>query len=168
MAHHLPVGFFCTLKLHSPVFLVKFSTGCSSIIIPYNCAGKETYYNGEDCIPQDQLDDVKHRLRTELESVEKKLKALDASMIGALDRARTKSIEELDRLQNKVRNARQNREGTGIKQLRRLCNSLRPRARMQERVFGPVTFLNAHGAKLADELIGAADPFRIEHGVLEL
>ena len=117
---------------------------------------------------EDMVEDIKHRLRADLDAVEKKLAALDSSMTGALDRARTKSAEELDRLQNKVRNARQNREGTGIKQLRRLCNSLRPRARMQERVFGPVTFLNAHGAKLADELIGAADPFRIEHGVLEL
>ncbi len=117
---------------------------------------------------EDLLDDIKHRLRADLSAVEKKLAAIDASMTGALDRARTKSTEELDRLQHKVRNARQNREGTGIKQLRRLCNSLRPRARMQERVFGPVAFLNAYGPRLADELIGAADPFRVEHGVLEL
>lgn len=117
---------------------------------------------------EDLLDDIKHRMRGDLDSVEKKLKALDASMIGALNRARTRSIEELDRLQNKVRNARQNREGTGIKQLRRLCNTLRPRARIQERVFGPLTYLNAYGPRFAEELIRAADPFRIEHGVLEL
>lgn len=117
---------------------------------------------------EDQLDDLKNRLRGEFDNVEKKLKAIDASMTGALDRARTKTTEELDRLQNKVRNARQNKEGTGIKQLRRLCNSLRPRARVQERVFGPITYLNAYGPRLADELIAAADPFRIEHGVLEL
>ena len=67
-----------------------------------------------------------------------------------------------------MRNARQNREGTGIKQLRRLCNSLRPRSRIQERVFGPLTYLNSYGPRLADELVDAADPFRIDHGVLEL
>ncbi|MGC6487212.1 MAG: bacillithiol biosynthesis protein BshC [Planctomycetota bacterium] len=117
---------------------------------------------------EDLLDDIKHRLRVDLAAVEKKLQAIDASMSGALDRARTKSTEELERLQHKVRNARQNREGTGIKQLRRLCNSLRPRARMQERVFGPIPYLNAYGPRLAAELVGAADPFRIEHGVLEL
>jgi len=117
---------------------------------------------------EDLLDQIRHRLRADLGAVEQKLQAIDASMSGALDRARTKSTEELERLQNKVRNARQNREGTGIKQLRRLCNSLRPRARMQERVFGPVPFLNSYGPRLAEELIGAADPFRIEHGVLEL
>ncbi|MEC8652815.1 MAG: bacillithiol biosynthesis BshC [Planctomycetota bacterium] len=114
------------------------------------------------------LDNIKHRLRNDLDAVEKQLQTLDASMTGALDRARSKAIDEIERLQNKVRNARQNREGTGIKQLRRLCNSLRPRARMQERVFGPITYLNAYGPRLADELIGAADPFTIDHGVLEL
>ena len=56
----------------------------------------------------------------------------------------------------------------GTKQLRRICNGLRPRSRMQERVFGPIGFLNSYGPQLADELITAADPFRIEHGVLEL
>ena len=116
----------------------------------------------------DRVDDIKTRLRADLDAVQKRLQAVDASMIGALDRARTKSIEELERLQTKVRNARQNRAGTGIKQLRRLCNSLRPRSRIQERVFGPVSYLNTYGPQLADELIGAADPFHIEHGVLEL
>ena len=89
-------------------------------------------------------------------------------MVSALDRARTKSNEELERLQNKVRNARQDREGTGIRQLRRLCNSLRPRSRVQERVFGSIGYLNSHGPRLASELIDAADPFATEHGVLEL
>jgi uncharacterized protein YllA (UPF0747 family) len=89
-------------------------------------------------------------------------------MLTALDRARSKSLEEIDRLLQKVRNARQNREGTGIKQLRRLCNMLRPRNRIQERVLGPMQFLNTYGPRLGDVLVDAADPFRIEHGVLEL
>ena len=117
---------------------------------------------------EDTIDQIKGRLRVDLDAVEQKIRDLDASLVGALDRARTKSAEELDRLVNKVRNARQNREGTGIKQLRKLCSALRPRARMQERVFGPVSYLNAHGPRLADELVSAADPFCIEHGVLEL
>lgn len=117
---------------------------------------------------EDKVESIKNRLRSDLDHVEKILKTIDASMVGALARARTKTSEELERLQTKVRNARQNREGTGIKQLRRLCNLLRPRSRVQERVFGPITYLNSFGPRLADELIGAADPFAIEHGVLEL
>ena len=117
---------------------------------------------------EDMIEQIKRQLRNDLDTVEGKIRDLDVSLTGALDRARTKSTEELDRLVNKVRNARQNREGTGIKQLRKLCSALRPRARMQERVFGPVSYLNAHGPRLADELVSAADPFSIEHGVLEL
>jgi bacillithiol synthase len=117
---------------------------------------------------EDRVDDILGRLRQDLEAIEKRLVTIDASMVSALDRARTKVFEELERLQQKVRTARQNREGTGIKQLRRLCNSLRPRSRIQERVFGPIAYLNSYGPRLADDLIEACDPFRIEHGVLEL
>ena len=117
---------------------------------------------------EDAIEDQMGKLRAALDGIQPKLTALDASMVSALDRARTKSLEELERLLQKVRNARQNREGTGIKQLRRLCNTLRPRNRPQERVLGPLAYLCNYGPSLADTLIGAADPFRIEHGVLEL
>lgn len=117
---------------------------------------------------EDRIESASQQLARELDAIGKMLATIDTSMSGALRRARSKSLEELDRLRSKVRNARQNREGTGIKQLRRLCNSLRPRSRIQERVFGPIAFLNSYGPRLADELVAAADPFRIEHGVLEL
>jgi hypothetical protein len=35
-------------------------------------------------------------------------------------------------------------------------------------VLGPIAYLNNFGPRLADAVIDAADPFRIEHGVLEL
>ncbi len=117
---------------------------------------------------EDALDDLQAKVRQSLDAITQKLGAIDASMLSALDRARSKAIEEIERLQQKVRNARQNREGTGIKQLRRLCSTLRPRNRIQERVLGPIAYLNTYGPRFADLLIEAADPFRIEHGVLEL
>jgi uncharacterized protein YllA (UPF0747 family) len=45
---------------------------------------------------------------------------------------------------------------------------LRPRNRPQERVLGPMHYMNAYGKQLGDSLVDAADPFRSEHGVLEL
>ena len=117
---------------------------------------------------EDALDDLQGKVRAALDAIGPKLSALDASMLAALDRARSKAGEELDRLLQKVRNARQNREGTGIKQLRRLCSTMRPKSRVQERVLGPLGYLNAYGPALADALIDAANPFHIEHGVLEL
>lgn len=117
---------------------------------------------------EEALDGLQARIQEILAGISSKLEAIDASMLAALDRARSKSVEEIERLQQKVRNARQNREGTGVKQLRRLCSTLRPRNRIQERVLGPVQYLNAYGTKLADALVAAADPFLVEHGMLEI
>ena len=116
----------------------------------------------------DTLADVETRLGIDLDSIAQTLKRTDESMLGALDRARTKILDEIGRLRHKVKNARQNREGTGLRQIRRLCSALRPRGRMQERVLGPLSYLVSHGPSLANTLIESADPFRIEHGVLEL
>lgn len=117
---------------------------------------------------EDQLEQLSHKLRADLDSLEKGLATIDASLLPALDRARTKAGEELERLQQKVRNSRQNREGTGIRQLRRLCSTLRPRSRFQERVLSPLSYMISFGPALADLEIAAADPFRAEHTILEL
>lgn len=117
---------------------------------------------------EDELEEVSARFRSGLDQVMQKLERVDRSMVGAADRTRTKALEEIERLLQKVKNARQNREGTGLRQVRRLCSSLRPRGRPQERVLTALPFLVAHGKELADLIVDAADPFRLEHGVLEL
>ncbi|MCA8978308.1 MAG: bacillithiol biosynthesis BshC [Planctomycetes bacterium] len=115
----------------------------------------------------DAMADIEVRLAADLDAIGNTLKRLDSSMLSALDRTRGKVLDEIQRLRNKVKSAQQNREGTGLRQIRRLCSALRPRGRMQERVLGPLPYLVSHGQSLADTLIAAADPFRIEHGVLE-
>jgi uncharacterized protein YllA (UPF0747 family) len=96
------------------------------------------------------------------------LRESDPSMVGPLERARHKVTEEIDKLLGKLRNARQNRQGTGLRQIRRLCANLRPRGRVQERVLGILPFLVSHGNGIALDIIAAADPFGTQHGVLEL
>jgi uncharacterized protein YllA (UPF0747 family) len=117
---------------------------------------------------EDALDDLQAKIRAALDGITPKLSAIDASMLAALDRARTKSLEEIERLLQKVRNARQNREGTGIKQLRRLCSTLRPRNRRRNACSGRCSTSTPTARGSATVLVEAADPFRIEHGVLEL
>jgi uncharacterized protein YllA (UPF0747 family) len=148
--------------------LTRFSLDLPDLDQPPEKLAERLLQSSDGSDVEDALDGLKTRLRKDLDDIGPRLGALDASMMGALDRARTKTTEEIERLQQKVRNSRQNREGTGIKQLRRLCSTLRPRSRVQERVLGPLAYLNAYGRGLADVLIDAADPFRIEHGVLEL
>ncbi len=128
----------------------------------------QTQAGDESSTLEDELEELATRLRSGFDSIAQKLERMDRSLLGAADRARTKSLEEIDRLLQKVRNARQNREGTGLRQIRRLCANLRPRARPQERVLSPLPFLVAHGPHLADLLVESADPFRLDHGVLEL
>lgn len=117
---------------------------------------------------EDELDDLAKRVQQELERLGERVAKVDASMLSAVDRARSKATEELTKLAQKVRNARQNKEGTGLRQIRRLCSNLRPRGRLQERVLLALPFLSSHGPDLGDWLIDACDPFRTEHGVLEL
>lgn len=148
--------------------LTRFSLDLPDLEQPAEKLAERLLQNNEGSGLEEAIDDLQARFRADLDRIGQRLGTLDSSMLSALDRARTKSLEELERLQQKVRNARQNREGTGIKQLRRLCSALRPRSRVQERVFGPLLYLNSFGPDLAQTLIDAADPFRIEHGVLEL
>jgi uncharacterized protein YllA (UPF0747 family) len=117
---------------------------------------------------EDEIDDLTAQVRRALDQVGQRLEALDASLLAALDRARTKTGEELGKLAQKLRAARQNREGTGLRQIRRLAANLRPRGRTQERVLGPLTFLVAHGPELAEAILAAAEPFAVEHAIVEL
>ena len=57
---------------------------------------------------------------------------------------------------------------TGLRQIRRLCSNLRPRSRLQERVLNALPFLVSHGTGIAETLVEAADPFAVNHGVVEL
>ena len=96
------------------------------------------------------------------------IRKMDNQMVGSAERARSKIIDELLKLSQKVRRSRQNREGTGLRQIRRLCCHLRPRGRLQERVLTVYPFLVTHGEELARAIVESADPFVLEHGVLEL
>lgn len=148
--------------------LNRFSLDLPDLDQPPEKIAEKFLQNAEGNDLEDSLDDLQARLRKDLDAVGQRLGALDASLLSSLDRARSKALEEIERLQQKVRNARQNREGTGIKQIRRLCSTLRPRSRPQERVLGPLQYLVSFGPHLVDAIVDAADPFRIEHGVLEL
>jgi uncharacterized protein YllA (UPF0747 family) len=148
--------------------LTRFSLDLPDLDQPPEKLAEKLLQNADGDDIEDALDDLQSKVRAALDGITQKLGALDSSMLGALDRARSKALEEIEKLQQKVRNARQNREGTGIKQLRRLCSTLRPRNRIQERVLGPLSYLATYGPRFGDMLIEAADPFRIEHAVLEL
>ncbi len=122
----------------------------------------------EQSAVEERLDQVTATLKRDLSDLADKVRDADKAMVGAFERAKSRSLEELQKLLLKVRNSRQNREGTGHRQVRRLCSNLLPKGRLQERVLPPLPFLVTHGFGLADILLGAADPFANAHGMLEL
>src|SRR5690606_41796449 len=123
---------------------------------------------GGESQPEQVLTAAIEELQGRLATVLERVRQVDLAMAGPVERSRSKVVEELDKLRQKMRNSRQNRQGTGLRQIRRLCSNLRPRGRLQERVLNVLPFLIAHGEGLADALIDAADPFGEAHGVVEL
>lgn len=122
----------------------------------------------EQSAVEEALDDLTGLAKSRLQELASAIREADASMLGAFERTQSKVVEELQKLLVKVRNSRQNRQGTGQRQVRRLCNNLMPKGRLQERVLPILPFLVAHGEELADQILAAADPFATQHIVLEL
>lgn len=114
------------------------------------------------------IDEAVAALTTRLDALAPELARLDPSLTGALERARDKARDEVQKLTARVRKVREEREGTGQRQLRRLCSVLRPRGRLQERVLPAISCMLTHGPAIGPILTGAADPFATTHGVLEL
>jgi uncharacterized protein YllA (UPF0747 family) len=133
---------------------------------PEALAGKMAGDSGSPL--EDALDDLAGTIKHRLAELTAQARKVDSQLLGALERARAKITEELVKLSSKMRNDRQNREGTGLRQVRRLCAHLRPRGRLQERVLTVTPFLVTHGEQLARDLVEAADPFALEHIVVEL
>ncbi len=128
----------------------------------------QTLNEGENSPVEMGLDALAADLGERLAELASQMRKLDGQMVGPFERTRSKLVDELQRLGGRVRRSRQNREGTGMRQVRRLCSNLLPGGRLQERVLGPVPFMVAHGIELADTLVDAADPFALEHLVVEL
>ncbi len=132
-------------------------------------AGLARSLSSEESNPVEEgLDELSADIKRRMGELSGQIRKLDAQMVSSLERTRQKMLEELEKLTVKIRRSRQNREGTGLRQIRRLCSQLKPRGRLQERVLTAVPFLVSHGESLAPVLIDAADPFGLEHGVVEL
>ncbi len=116
----------------------------------------------------EEIDQLAEMLGTRMREITARLKKEDQQLVGGAERSRSRTVEELTKLADKVRKTRASRQGTGLRQIRRLCNNLRPRGRLQERVLPPFPALVMHGEALGGALIEAADPFATDHAILHL
>ena len=124
--------------------------------------------DGATDLVEDRIADLAQHVERGLTAAEEEVRKVDQSLLGPLERSRGKVKEELEKLALKIRNHRQNREGTGLRQIRRLCANLRPRGQLQERVLPALPFLNLHGQSLVPMLVNAIDPFARGHYLVEL
>jgi len=92
----------------------------------------------------------------------------ELGLASSIDKLRSKTVADLTKVADKLQSSRADQQGSGARQIRRLCATLRPRGRLQERVLVALPVLVSHGPKLGSLLVDAADPFCTEHGVLEL
>lgn len=128
----------------------------------------ERTLDGEGGSEEDHLEALSASLDQGLGNLIQSVRTSDPQMVRGTERTKKKVLEELGKLLAKLRNSRQNREGTGTRQIRKITNNLRPRGRPQERMLTVLPFLATHGPALGDYLVGAADPFTTNHAILEL
>jgi uncharacterized protein YllA (UPF0747 family) len=97
--------------------------------------------------------------------------------IGALDgEADSKTIgkaadsigHQVDKLADRVRNARLSRQGLGKSELKQLAAAVMPHGKPAERVVSPLDYVGRFGAGLVEQLIGAVDPTVIGHRLVEV
>lgn len=126
----------------------------------------------------DQVSALERELRSAIQTIDARLVDLAAhardsdypheqQLASGLDRVRGKAVEDLGKLADRMQSSRADQQGTGARQIRRLCSWLRPRGRLQERVLVALPMLVLHGPGFGKTLVDAADPFGMDHGVLE-
>ncbi len=122
----------------------------------------------EDDPIEEAIAEISRHTLERLDELGAPLRETDQQMIRPLEHTRAKLRDELAKLAVKLKRSRQNRHGTGLRQIRRVCSNLRPKGRLQERALTILPFLVSHGPSLSNHLLEAADPFSTSHGILEL
>ncbi|MCA8943792.1 MAG: bacillithiol biosynthesis BshC [Planctomycetes bacterium] len=124
--------------------------------------------DGSEGTVEEALNSLGDQIDSELKRIAALVADSDPQLVAPASRTQSKIAEELTKLTKKLRKAREQRVGTGLLQVRKLVANLRPRGRLQERVLPILPFMVRHGTSISRSILDAADPFCIDHGVVEL
>jgi bacillithiol biosynthesis cysteine-adding enzyme BshC len=138
----------------------------------------EALYDREDLLLQrlvaremptgvnDALKAAAREVATHLEHLRPELETIDPTLCGTLETTKTKTLEVLDALQQKVVQALKRKDETLKRQIGRARRLVHPDGEPQERVLNALYFLNRHGFSMRDALF-SLDPFASsQHQVL--
>jgi bacillithiol biosynthesis cysteine-adding enzyme BshC len=103
-----------------------------------------------------------------LDGCREDLAALDKGLAVHLKRIGDQLKKSVEEIVIKAERVQQNRSGKGRRHERRANNALVPRGLPQERVFGPLALVAAHGVEWIGDLLGQIDPLPREHLVVHL
>ncbi|MEY2745153.1 MAG: hypothetical protein RL112_195 [Planctomycetota bacterium] len=103
-----------------------------------------------------------------LDGCREDLAALDKGLAVHLKRIGDQLKKSVEEIVVKAERVQQNRSGKGRRHERRANNALAPRGLPQERVFGPLALVAAHGTDWIGELLPQVDPLPREHLVVHL
>lgn len=96
--------------------------------------------------------------RNQFESKEGFLSSIDPSLKGALKSSMMKTLNEIDRLEQKLNRSIKQQDMVQLNRLERIGNALFPEGTPQERVVNGLYFLNKYGFDLIDGLCGNLMP----------
>jgi len=88
---------------------------------------------------------------------------IDATLDRERDRAARAALRELERLERRAAHAQLEHRGFAPARLQRLGVAIRPRGRLQERVFPFLHFLHRHGPSLVEELLSLDTDAVMQH-----
>lgn len=102
--------------------------------------------------PVARLESIAHEMEQNLTSLELELRALDPTLVGALETARTKVTYQITQLGQRIRKAAERRDAITSNRRRRLETMVRPGATAAERLYPPLVPLLAHGREALDKM----------------
>jgi bacillithiol biosynthesis cysteine-adding enzyme BshC len=111
---------------------------------------------------------ARNGLETALSPLRSYLEGVDPSLTRTWSQTVRRSVDSLDKLEQRAVRARTGQLGFSKLELRQIQNLLLPRARLQERVLSFAHFYSQHGPELVDCLYSATELGDFGHHVLEV
>jgi len=117
---------------------------------------------------REQFETAREGISRSLEPLQPPLAGLDPGLQRTWQQTRVASLRGLDNLEKRAVRAELARRGLSASLLQRLQNALRPRGRLQERVFPAPHFINRHGASFVDTLFSIGEMGDFSHQLIPM
>jgi uncharacterized protein YllA (UPF0747 family) len=120
------------------------------------------------------VSDVPSRLRSLRADLDRQLGDIAAPVASTdrlrarIENSRRRMSYQVEKLEIRFLAARQRRENAILRQVSRLCDSLAPRGRLQEREYAGIHFVLRHSLRLPQILYESIDPWKFTHQLISV